>query len=214
MADRNGYRIAIFGKSGSGKSHYAKKAIKQVERLLCFDPEDEYGDLPGFVRIEGIGNLKAHLEKTWPGKFKVAYVPTVQREEKELHNVSLLLMAMQEPFKDGKTDGKVTLLVDELNTSFPLSPRPEHNGFANVCSRGRKRGISVIGISQRPAEVGTRFRGNLDELRCFQLASPLDVDAVDKTPLGAGQVAAKLTSDLPQYAHLRCHSGGVEVENP
>lgn len=214
MDDRSGRRCAIFGKSGSGKSYFAKEMIAGIDRIICFDPEDEYGSLTGFVRIEGIEKLQAYLKQHWRGAFRVAYVPVVQREEIELHNVSMLVMAMQAPFKDGKFDRKVTLLADELNTSFPLNPRPENNGFANICSRGRKRGVNLIGISQRPAEVGMRFRGNLDELRCFRLATPHDVKAVDETPMGAGQVGKLLAGDLPEYAHIECSDAGVKVKIP
>jgi hypothetical protein len=214
MDDRSGRRLGIFGMSGSGKSHFAKKMIIAADRIICFDPEDEYGSLKGFVRLEGIERLDAYLRKHWRGSFRIAYVPVVQREEIELHNVSMLVMAMQEPFKDGKFDKKVTLLADELNTAFPLNPKPENNGFANVCSRGRKRGINVIGISQRPAEIAMRFRGNLDELRCFRLATPHDVKAVDETPMGAGKVSALLAGDLPAFAHISCSAGGVKVEKP
>ncbi|MEQ8829732.1 MAG: DUF87 domain-containing protein [Alphaproteobacteria bacterium] len=211
MDERSGTREAIYGRSGSGKSYLAKRLVRDIRRVVAFDPEGEYGELPGFHTVKSLGALLEALKDCWNGSFKLAYVPTALREEKELHEIACLLEWMQEPFLAGKSDLKVTLLVDELNLSFPISPRPEHSGFARLCSRGRKRGINLIGVTQRPAEVATRFRGNLDRVRVFALAAPQDFTAI-KDAMGAdGEARVRA---LGAYEHVLYENGALSVVKP
>ena len=194
-----GKRMAIFGKSGSGKSHHAKKLVADLDRVVAFDPEEEYGELPGFMEVTSLKVLRDTLEDCWDGSFKLAYVPKDLQEEVELHRVSLLIERLGEAFRIGKHDKKSTLVVDELNLSFPLNPKPACQGFARLCSKGRKRGINLIGITQRPAEVATRFRGNLDRIDCFRLSLPNDWAVVRET---MGPDAELMVKKLPQYGRI------------
>ena len=211
MSSRDGKRMAIYGQSGSGKSHYAKKLIQGIDRIVCFDPEEEYGSLPGFISVTSLDELLEILKDCHDSSFKVAFVPQAMREEAQLHEISVLIEKMQEPYKAGKSERKVTLLVDEMNLSFPLNTKDEHSGFARLVSRGRKRGINIIGITQRPAEVATRFRGNIDRLACFSLSLPNDMDVIGKT---VGPEAQSAVKELPEYGHIFFENGKMEVMPP
>lgn len=212
MTDRSGKRAAIFGKSGSGKTHFAKKNIVTgLDRVLAFDPEEEFADMPGFITVTSLQKLAAHALDCWEGNFRIAYVPNPGREEQELSEISRLVERYQEPFKAGQTNDMVTMVVDELNLSFPLNFRPNNDGFARICSRGRKRGINVIGISQRPAEVATRFRGNLDRIAVFELSLPNDWKAVADY---VGIDARERLAEMPQFSHLRWENGEVTPVRP
>lgn len=212
MIDRSGKRGAIFGKSGSGKTHFAKKQIVAgLDRVLAFDPEEEFADMPGFVTITSLQKLAAHALDCWEGNFRIAYVPNPGREEQELSEISRLVERYQEPFRAGMTNDKVTMVVDELNLSFPLNFKPQNDGFARICSRGRKRGINVVGISQRPAEVATRFRGNLDRIAVFELSLPNDWKAVADY---VGLDARERLAEMPKYSHLAWENGEVKQVRP
>ncbi|WP_085908075.1 type IV secretory system conjugative DNA transfer family protein [Kiloniella majae] len=211
MSQRDGKRMVIYGRSGSGKSHYGKKLIQGHDRIVCFDPEGEYGAERGFVSTSSLSELLEILKDCHEGAFKVAYVPSALREEAELHEVASLLERLQEPYLNGKSDLKVTLLVDELNLSFPLNPRPDYSGFARLCSRGRKRGINIIGITQRPAEVSTRFRGNIDRLACFALSVPNDFHVITQT---IGPDAERAVRELPEYGHIFFENGEMTINGP
>ena len=211
MDDRSGKRAGIYGRSGSGKSHFAKVVIRNVSRIVAFDPEGEYVTEKGFHAVSTLAGLLDVLKDCQGGNFRIAYVPQALREERELHEVSKLLEWLQAPFLAGESDRKVTLLVDEMNLSFPVNPKPEFDGFARLCSRGRKRGINIIGVTQRPAEVSTRFRGNVDQLHVFRLAAPQDFDAI------RGAIGAEgegLVRDLGEYEHVFFNNGDVTVEKP
>ena len=111
--------------------------------------------------------------------FRVAYVPPSGKEAAALSALCRLLMAAQQPFKDGKRGAQMlTLVAEEMNLSFPVSGGVEKcPGFAEICSRGRHYGIEVIGVSQRIAEVHTRFRNNCTETVVLKQKGPRDVDA-------------------------------------
>ena len=205
MSERDGKRMAVFGMSGSGKSYFVKNMIRDMDRVVVFDPEEEYGELPGFQEINDYQQLLEVLYDCWDGSFRVAYVPPDGNEQHALHEVSSLIERMQRPYKDGKLDKRTTLVVDELNLSFPQPYKPEYDAFARLCSRGRKRGINIIGVAQRPAEIATRFRGNLPRLACFSLSLPNDIDWVIKAT-GRPEIAQNIR-DLGEHCHVLCEVG-------
>lgn len=177
-------RIGVWGRSGSGKSSYVKKQIKARKRLIIFDPMDEYTKaLPGLVRVEhtrrdALELVRQAMAANWSG-FRIAYVPPAGKEPAALSALSRLLMAAQKPFQEGRRGAKgITLVVEEMNQCFPLRGGVEKApGFADICSRGRHFGIEVFGLSQRIAEVSTRFRGNCDETVVLAQKGPRDMDA-------------------------------------
>jgi hypothetical protein len=212
MIDRSGKRGAIFGKSGSGKTYFAKNHIvKGMDRVIAFDPEEEFADMRGFVAVSSLQQLADLALDCWEGNFRIAYLPSPGREEQELSEVSRLIERYQEPYRAGKSNDKVTLVVDELNLSFPLNPKPQNDGFARLCSRGRKRGVNLIGISQRPAEVSTRFRGNLDRMSVFELSLKNDWQAVAQY---VGEDAQERLVKAGRFHHLAWDHNGVKLVAP
>jgi DNA helicase HerA-like ATPase len=108
----------------------------------------------------------------------VAYVPPTGREPRALSALGNLLIAAQEPARKKGGGPGITLVVEEMNLSFPLhGGATKAPGFAHICSRGRHYGIEVIGASQRIAEVSTRFRGNCTETVVLAQKGPRDLDA-------------------------------------
>lgn len=203
-ARSNAGRIGVWGRSGSGKSSFVKKLIKGRKRLIIFDPLDEYGPE---LRIRSIAHRKANdldevrkaMASDWRS-FRVAYVPPAGQEAAALSALCKLLMAAQQPFKDGRSAQTITLVVEEMNLSFPVGGGVQKcPGFAEICSRGRHFGIEVFGVSQRIAEVNTRFRGNCTETVVLKQRGPRDVDAA-AAELGIPK--AKVTALKPlEYLH-------------
>ncbi|MEJ5217114.1 hypothetical protein WG622_02585 [Cognatishimia sp. D5M38] len=176
MSKSNVGRIGVWGASGSGKSSYVKKRIKGQKRLVVFDPLDEYGPLCK-VRATSPEQVRIAMRDNWQG-FTVRYVPRAGNEPRELSALCRLLFAAQQPFKDQGGGMPVTLVVEEMNLSFPVHGGDvKCPGFANACSRGRHYGIEIYGLSQRIAEVSTRFRGNTDETVVLRQKGPRDLKA-------------------------------------
>ncbi|KEP71760.1 hypothetical protein DL1_00370 [Thioclava dalianensis] len=195
-ARSNAGRIGVWGRSGSGKSSYVKNKLRGVRRVVIFDPLAEYGG-EGFRVIEhrahGLDGVRVQMAANWRG-FRLAYVPPSGREAAALSGLSRLLMAAQEPFRATGRGAQITLAVEELNMSFTVNGGANHApGFAEICSRGRHYGIEVIGISQRIAEVATRFRGNCTETVVFPQKGKRDLDAA----------AAELGVDVAQVRGLQ-----------
>lgn len=173
-------RIGVWGRSGSGKSSYAKARMKSARRVVVFDPMGEYG-AEGFRVVDhrrhGLDTVRIKIMEDWRG-FRIAYRPPGGREVEALSALSRLLMATQAPYQSTGRGDRLTLVVEEMNLSFPVSGVPKKwAGFAEICSRGRHYGIEVIGISQRIAEVATRFRGNCTETVVFPQKGKRDLDA-------------------------------------
>ncbi|PIE10514.1 MAG: hypothetical protein CSA72_08385 [Rhodobacterales bacterium] len=206
-ASSNAARIGVWGASGSGKSSYVKKEIRRTRRLVVFDPLDEYAPLmraPANVNGPPTANVNAPpipastndldavrlaMRNDWAG-FRVAYVPQSGKEPLALSALCRLLMRAQQPFKDGKSNLGLTLVVEEMNLPFPVHGGAQKcPGFAEICSRGRHYGITVYGLSQRIAEVSTRFRGNCTETVVLRQQGPRDIAAaMDATGASKAQI--------------------------
>ena len=176
----NAGRIGVFGRSGSGKSTYTKRLIKARKRVVIFDPLEEYDAKVRVrhVRRDSINDVIRAIAADYQG-FRVSYVPPAGDEAEALSKLCWALLEAQEPFRAGdkRTPG-LTLVVEEMNNSFPVHGGAENcRGFAEICSRGRHYGIEVIGVSQRIAEVATRFRNNCTETVILAQKGKRDLDA-------------------------------------
>ena len=199
VATSNAGRIGVWGASGSGKSSYVKQRLGRGGRVIVFDPLDEYG-AEGFKAIRhnhrgALNDVLAAMKANWRG-FRLAYVPPNGSEALALSALCRLLMAAQEPYRKTGKGAPLTLVVEEMNLSFPVSGgAAKCPGFAEVCSRGRHYGIEVIGLSQRIAEVDTRFRGNCTETVVFRQKGPRDLAAA-AAELGVKQGAVSALNNL------------------
>jgi hypothetical protein len=173
-----------------------------ARRVVVFDPLAEYR-AEGFKALEhragGLDGVRVAMRQNWSG-FRLAYVPPAGKEAAALSGLCRLLMKAQTPFFEGKATAKITLIVEEMNLCFPVSGGVEKSpGFADVCSRGRHFGIEVVGVSQRIAEVATRFRGNCTETVVFSQKGPRDVAAA-AAELGCDPARIKALQTL-HYLH-------------
>lgn len=190
---KNAERIAVFGRSGSGKSTFVKNLIKNDQRLIIFDTQEEY-NLKKCYSLPEV--LKAVKQK--PLNFKLSYVPQgVDSYPKHLHALSKLIFAINAPYKQGLSSSLLTFVVEELNQSYPVhNLKANLTGFRDVCSRGRHFGIRLIGVSQRYAEVNKNFTENCTT-SVFFAQGVLDIDNANKA-LGGGCME-KLQSLKPHY---------------
>lgn len=212
-AASNAGRVGVWGRSGSGKSSYVKHRIRGQGRVIVFDPLDEYRAEACTALAHSDGGLdpvRAAMRAKWAG-FRLAYVPPAGYEPAALSALSRLLMAAQEPFRrTGKGMG-ITLVVEEMNLAFPTSGGVEKaKGFADICSRGRHYGITIIGVSQRIAEVATRFRGNCTETVVFAQRGPRDLAAAASE---LGLHSPDRVRGLDSLAYLHERNGTVAAGN-
>tara|TARA_R110002096_G_scaffold216523_2_gene404412 strand:+ start:93 stop:773 length:681 start_codon:yes stop_codon:yes gene_type:complete len=193
-AESNAGRRGVWGASGSGKSALVKEQILSIPRLIVFDPLDEY-DCKKVVTVE---EVRAEMRRSF-ARFRLSMVPMSGGEAAALHLLCRLIMAAQEPFKRTGKGNKLTLVVEEMNLSFPVAGGAQKcRGFAEICSRGRHYGVEVIGVSQRIAEVDTRFRGNCTETVVFRQKGARDRQAAAAE---LGTTVQQLPTNNLEYLH-------------
>lgn len=155
---------AIMGAPGTGKSHYTKAEISKAKCVLIWDLEDEYTDVPAL----SLAQLPHQLHQGKSGGFKVRFVPSTDANKRQIEFDLFCRTAM--------AIGDLLLIVEELR--FVTQPSKAPAGWAGVTLRGRKRGVRVIGTSQRPASIDKDFLGSATLIRCGALNYPEDRKAV------------------------------------
>lgn len=174
----------ICGSSGSGKSHYVKSKIKSAKRLIVYDPDNEYGEIKNIHTAKDITTLLSLLKSHMRGFLKVRFVPPPvdQNEREKLFN--LFCMACF-------SWCNCIVVAEEL--AGVTKPAKAPAGWHTLVSRGRKRGISIYAVMQRPAETDKTVMGNASAIQAGlltraadrkYLAAELDCTVNDLTSLG------------------------------
>lgn len=155
---------AVMGAPGTGKSHYTKAEIKAAKRVLIWDLEDEYEG----ISTVALDVLPRTLHGFGDGSFRLRVVPSTDEAVRKVQFDLFCRTAM--------AIGKMLLIVEELR--FVTQPSKAPAGWAGITLRGRKRGVRVIGTSQRPASIDKDFLGSATLIRCGALNYPEDRKAV------------------------------------
>lgn len=150
----------VCGSSGSGKSLWVKQQIAQLPRVLVYDTDDEYSELPGFERVTRARDLAHRLRRARAGRY--AFVPASPC------NVALFEFWSKAAFAWGTCAAVAEELADVT------SPGKAPPGWGMLIRRGRKRGIHLYAVTQRPSESDKTAIGNATLLHCGALARRLD----------------------------------------
>lgn len=147
--------IGLLGATGSGKTQYLKRYLltPRPRRLLVWDfsPEDEYAQLGHVLPLpDVIGELQAAKAGPFGLVFKPSFDDKRRAREFELFCRAAYLA------------GNLTMVVEELR--YVTQPALSPPGWRLVVLTGRKRGLRVIGTSQRPAHIDKDFLGNATRL--------------------------------------------------
>jgi hypothetical protein len=193
--------VAVIGASGVGKSSYIKAdllkpAMKSSAGMLIWSPLEKTDNYAGFCRgvvVTKITDLVARLKT---GRRAVVYVPSgddkaVKKQFDMFCRIAWELVGW-------------TILVEELSRVTMPSWSPP--AWRNLSTAGRHQGLTLIGVTQRPANVDKDFMGNCSEIRCYRVN--YDNDALglpdEWAPTGPGGRAQRvkamtLIRQLPKY---------------
>lgn len=200
-------RIAAFGRSGSGKSTIMDTIAAPSQRLIVFDFLPTGAKRARSLRLTHARTLKevrAIMAKSYARGFRIWYQPPIDDQAQALHELSALIWQVQE--RVGDPYPHITLYVDEMSDCFPVYNLPVgQRGFYRLCKAGRHMGVNLLGASQRPAQVNTEFRGNLNACYLFSLIGEADHKAA--MALG-GRRARDFVATAPAFHYLRMGEGG------
>lgn len=156
----------VIGASGSGKSHYVKTIVTQYNRAVIWDPDDEYSELKGVFTTSSASKL---IELISAGDVRVRFVPRSMDGkylEKCFEFVSLAAFVW----------GACLLVAEEI--ADVTTPSKALNGWGTVLRRGRKRGVKVVAVSQRPAEADKTIFTQARTIRTGRLDGEGDIKRV------------------------------------
>lgn len=183
MKTIDGELVVIAGKSRSGKTIHTAQRIKKHPRAIVYDPEDQWGALPGFRRITSRAELVAAVQKS--GAAKLAFVPSGDLK-------AAFDFWAGCAFYWGRYHGACAAVAEEIADVTTSSKAPGNWGI--LLRRGLKRGITIFAISQRWAEADKTALGNATEFVCFAML-PMDQDYMAKrTGIPADELATLRSS--------------------
>jgi len=131
--------IIIIGASGSGKSSFLREQIDfNQNRIIAWDPEEDYR-LP---RVRDLVTFKRVCAKAGFGKIRVAL--TVDPNEENFEVFAGVVFAL------AHAKAKMTVLCDEIADVTRVSKASPNWG--QLCRKGRKYGVKLCAITQRPQE--------------------------------------------------------------
>lgn len=134
MSDRDGKTVLVFGMTGSGKTVYVQRKIKDAPRLLIFDPKRSYRKVASQLKLyvaRDLADCVETLKDNRDSNFRIVFEPNYRMEEEQLSDLSHLLMQMQEGYLDGKNNRKVCLVAEELHRGNPNPPSASLPGFGD-----------------------------------------------------------------------------------
>lgn len=172
--------IELFcGSSGSGKSFKVKSKIAKAKRLIIFDPDDEYGELANIQTVKNAQALLALVKRNPKGPLRVRFVANG-------------VAAFDVWAKIAFAWGNCVAVAEEI--AGVTSPGKAPAGWHTLVSRGRKRGITIYAVTQRPSESDKTILGNISRIWVGRMArakdrkymaAELDVHTDDITELKA-----------------------------
>lgn len=167
----------VVGKTGYGKSRLVKESIRMLDRLVVFDVMNEYDQLKDIQLVNSIDDFISLLKSA--GQHGSIFVRVVLKSQDQYETC----------FSACNIVGNLTVVIEEISnfsSSHSLSPALEQ-----LVRFGRHVDISLIGISQRFADIGLLLRNNFDVLVTFNLSAPNDIKYLAEIPF-IGDIAYEI----------------------
>lgn len=196
MKTADGRLYVIGGASRSGKTAWTRRQAAKQARVMAWDPEAQWCDVPGFRKVTTPAELIAWAQK--PGAYRVAFVAGGDLKKAFDLFCGCAMYA-------GRHVGPLHVIAEELADVTTPSKAPGNWGI--LVRRGLKRGVTIWAISQRWAEADKTAVGNASDFVVFRQSSGDDVRYLTrKTRIPE----AEIESLVPlQFVHLDALTGGI-----
>jgi len=176
-SDKTRSVVVIFGKTGTGKSYFAKEYIKNFDRVIICDPKHEYNGLIFTSYLD----VAEYYKEERPEKFIF-----VCRFEKDIDYNYLFKLALI--IED------LLLVVEEAE--IYISPGSRSSAFLDCVRYGRHHGISLLGIARRATELSIDFKAMCDSIISFKQNFPRDIKTMQ-------EMGFEGLENLPDYKYIQ-----------
>lgn len=152
--------LGYIGSSGAGKSASLKAALREARhaRVLIWDPQDEYGHIAG--QATGVvAKLLELVQAAGRGPFCIRFLPSSDLKTAARQFDAFCRIAY--------AAGHCAVVGEEL--AFVTSASKAPPGWSMINLKGRHKGLTIYGTTQRPARVDKDFFGNCTRIRCGRL---------------------------------------------
>lgn len=209
-------RCGLFGRSQSGKSTLLDRMLRGHRRVILSDAlpgRAKTAQAEGFTRIESFAEVMDAVRESYSHGFRIWFKPDDDEDYmvKALSDLSKFLIDHQNQHGERYGWDKVpdmTFAVDEMADCYPNHALSKSlNGFSRMCRSGRHAHIHLVGATQRPAEVSTKFRGQLEKRFLFNLTEPRDLKAIEDMGGTDGKRLAEAVRQLPALEYIRMEGG-------
>jgi len=200
--------IAVMAASGSGKGVWIKNMLRaeNPQRLVIWDFKNEYqeftGERPKAPCKNTLGDVRRAMTKAGDGPLRIRYAPRIAYSQasgkpvdaaKEMRSQFEALCALVQAWEN------CWFLAEELsNVTMPSWAPP---AWRMMTTGGRHEGITIIGVSQNPAQIDKQFLSNCTLIHVGQLHEHAHRQAVEKSM----DVLPGELSDLVQFQWVEKH---------
>lgn len=177
----------IVGKSGSGKGLCVKGEIIKPWKgaILVFSPledSDNYTEVIKGIVCTSIEQVVSAIQKGYrrvvlrAGEFPAPLVAAMAAKKIRNPQERLLKDQFDRFCRIAWELVGWMIVVEELSQVTKASWAPQ--AWKKICTAGRHRGLTVVGVCQRPAQVDKDFFGNCSTIRCYKVGFMTDAKSM------------------------------------
>lgn len=161
----------VLGATGTGKTSWVMDELRRhhPRRLMVWDTKGEFAKEGYAHPVKNLGELvKLMAAAGKAGTFKLAYRP--RGDDAQMRSQFDLFCSLAWASK------RLTLVAEEL--ADVTLPNFACAGWRRVTSQGRTEGLTIYGLSQRPAAIDKHFFSNASFVRSSRLNFAGDIKVV------------------------------------
>lgn len=187
--------VAFIGSTGTGKGTAIKQRVAELlaaragRRLVVWSPLEETDRYGRAFKARVVRNVRELIAALQRGELRVVLMPA---EDEKIFRGQFDLFC-----KIAWKLGDAVVVVDELSTVTTPSYAPR--AWKKLSTAGRHHGLTVIGASQRPAQIDKDFLGNCTEIRGYRVNYDEDQKALARV-MGESPETFRSLLDL-HYVH-------------
>lgn len=180
----------VLGQRGSGKTSWVKQELRKIPRFILWDTLGEYQGFDVFTDIE---SLFSYVYDHRTGVLQAVFNCLEENEAQAFDTVCHMAGAVE----------NVVLVVEEVDAYATPSIIPFD--LKRCLKTGRHRGVGLICVSRRPAEINRLITSQTQRFICFKMFEPNDVRYMGSI---MGERSRELI-DLPVLHYLDWQHGEI-----